>query len=94
MCYYLIYSCLVKDQFPDGNVCRSVAKDVLKYLDEQFSFQVVAVAARALENAEKFAKEFDIPRAYGSYKELIDDPDIGECGLEKCYFLMFILKTY
>lgn len=38
--------------------------------------QVVAVAARDLSRAEEFAKRFDIPKAYSSYLELAQDPDI------------------
>ncbi|TWW67463.1 trans-1,2-dihydrobenzene-1,2-diol dehydrogenase [Takifugu flavidus] len=38
--------------------------------------QVVAVAARKLEDAQEFAKRHNIPRAYGSYEELARDPDI------------------
>eukprot|EP00058_Branchiostoma_floridae_P014460 XP_002599948.1 hypothetical protein BRAFLDRAFT_212150 [Branchiostoma floridae] len=38
--------------------------------------QVVAVAARSLESAQKFAKTHDIQRAYGSYAELAAQDDI------------------
>ncbi|KAL6113394.1 dhdh [Pungitius sinensis] len=38
--------------------------------------QVVAVAARKLEDAQDFAKKHGISRAYGSYEELARDPDI------------------
>uniref|UniRef100_A0A671VNL1 Trans-1,2-dihydrobenzene-1,2-diol dehydrogenase n=1 Tax=Sparus aurata TaxID=8175 RepID=A0A671VNL1_SPAAU len=38
--------------------------------------QVVAVAARKLENAQEFAKKHSIPRAYGGYEALARDPDI------------------
>jgi predicted dehydrogenase len=38
--------------------------------------QVMAVASRMKSRAEAFADEFSIPRRYGSYDELIDDPDI------------------
>ncbi|XP_045887831.1 trans-1,2-dihydrobenzene-1,2-diol dehydrogenase isoform X2 [Micropterus dolomieu] len=38
--------------------------------------QVVAVAARNLEDAQGFAKKHSILRAYGSYEELARDPDI------------------
>ncbi|KAM4593945.1 trans-1,2-dihydrobenzene-1,2-diol dehydrogenase-like [Odontesthes bonariensis] len=38
--------------------------------------QVVAVAARKLEDAQEFAKKHSISRAYGSYEELARDPDI------------------
>ncbi|KAG9348715.1 hypothetical protein JZ751_029032 [Albula glossodonta] len=38
--------------------------------------QVVAVAARDLQHAQEFAQKHNIPRAYGSYQELSDDPEI------------------
>jgi predicted dehydrogenase len=38
--------------------------------------QVVAIASRDIAKARAAAKRLDIPRAYGSYQELIDDPDI------------------
>ncbi len=37
---------------------------------------VVAVAASTLENARKKAAEYGVPKAYGSYEQLIADPDI------------------
>ncbi|XP_016374040.1 trans-1,2-dihydrobenzene-1,2-diol dehydrogenase-like [Sinocyclocheilus rhinocerous] len=44
-------------------------------ISHDFSF-IVAVAARSLESAEKFAKTHGIPKAYGSYQELVKDPNI------------------
>ena len=38
--------------------------------------QVIAVAARKLEDAEKFASRHGIDRAYGDYAALASDPDI------------------
>ncbi|XP_029978845.1 trans-1,2-dihydrobenzene-1,2-diol dehydrogenase [Sphaeramia orbicularis] len=38
--------------------------------------QVVAVAARKLEDAQAFAKKHSISRAYGSYEELARDQDL------------------
>ncbi|XP_053184133.1 trans-1,2-dihydrobenzene-1,2-diol dehydrogenase-like [Scomber japonicus] len=38
--------------------------------------KIVAVAARDLQHAQEFAKKHNIPRAYGSYEELAQDPDI------------------
>ncbi|MEO0897073.1 MAG: Gfo/Idh/MocA family oxidoreductase [Bacteroidota bacterium] len=35
-----------------------------------------AVASRSVEKAESFAKEFNIPTAYGSYEEICKDPEI------------------
>ncbi len=39
--------------------------------------KVIAVAARSLENAEKLAKVHNVPKSYGSYEELVKDPEIG-----------------
>ena len=38
--------------------------------------RVVAIASRSLEKAENAATRHDIARAYGSYEELLDDPDV------------------
>jgi D-xylose 1-dehydrogenase (NADP+, D-xylono-1,5-lactone-forming) len=38
--------------------------------------QLHAVASRDLERARAFATEFEIPRAYGSYTELLADQDV------------------
>ncbi|MFD5574121.1 Gfo/Idh/MocA family protein [Streptomyces cadmiisoli] len=37
---------------------------------------VVAVGSRSQDSAQAFADRFAIPRAYGSWQELADDPDI------------------
>ena len=37
---------------------------------------VVAIASRDLAKAKLAADRLGIPRAYGSYQELIDDPDV------------------
>ncbi|WP_137286689.1 Gfo/Idh/MocA family protein [Halorussus salinisoli] len=38
--------------------------------------EVLAVASRDGDSAEAFAEQFDIPRAYGSYDELLTDGDL------------------
>ena len=38
--------------------------------------EVYAVGSRSQETADSFAKKWNIPRAYGSYSELIADPDV------------------
>nr|XP_060620986.1 trans-1,2-dihydrobenzene-1,2-diol dehydrogenase-like [Anolis sagrei ordinatus] len=38
--------------------------------------QVVAIASQDLSRAQKYAKIHGIPKAYGSYKELAEDPDV------------------
>lgn len=37
---------------------------------------VYAIASRSLEKAEAFAKTWNIPKAYGSYEELVADKDV------------------
>jgi predicted dehydrogenase len=38
--------------------------------------QAAAVASRSIDRAEAFAAEHGIARAHGSYRDLIDDPDV------------------
>jgi predicted dehydrogenase len=38
--------------------------------------ELVAIASRDLARARTVAAEFDIPRAYGSYEELLADPEV------------------
>ncbi len=38
--------------------------------------EIAAVASRSLEKAQKYAADMRIPKAYGSYEELLADPDI------------------
>ena len=38
--------------------------------------EVVAIASRSADKSRAFAKETDIPKAYGSYEELLADPEV------------------
>ncbi|WWD10500.1 hypothetical protein V865_008636 [Kwoniella europaea PYCC6329] len=38
--------------------------------------KIVAVASRDISDAQKAAKQFHIPKAYGSYEELLADPEV------------------
>ena len=38
--------------------------------------ELVAVASREQRRAEEYAKTWEIPRAYGSYESLLEDPDV------------------
>ena len=38
--------------------------------------EIVAIASRDRSNAEEAARKFGIPRAYGSYEELLADPEV------------------
>lgn len=40
--------------------------------------KIIAIAARSAEKAQEFAKTFNIPKAYGGYKSLAEDKDIGK----------------
>lgn len=51
-------------------------KRVVPAIQESGNGQVEAVASREVGKARAFAAELNIPKAYGSYEELIDDPNI------------------
>ena len=55
-----------------GHIAHSMARTIQAVDEAEF----YAVASRTTEAAREFAKEFDIPVAYGSYDELINDPEI------------------
>ena len=38
--------------------------------------ELFAVGSRSLESAQRLAEEFDIPHRYGSYVELVSDPEV------------------
>ena len=38
--------------------------------------EAVAVASRSIDRAKAFAAEHDIARAHGSYRDILDDPDV------------------
>ncbi len=55
-----------------GNIAEKVA-DTLNRLD---SFEPYAIASRDINKAKDFADKYNVKKAYGSYEELIADPDI------------------
>ena len=54
----------------------AIASDWIKSLQDVPGASVVAVAARDKERASAYANAHGIPTAYGSYKELCDDPNV------------------
>lgn len=38
--------------------------------------QLAAIGSRSLKTAQQFAAALDVPKAYGSYEDLVSDPDI------------------
>lgn len=57
-----------------GNISHDFQTALTTLSEEEH--RVVAVAARDLNRAQDFAKRFNIPKAYGSYLELAQDPQI------------------
>src|ERR1700739_591730 len=51
-------------------------KKVIPGMQQGHLTSIDAIASRSLEQAQKAAAELGIPRAYGSYEELLVDPDI------------------
>lgn len=57
--------------------------------------EVVAIASRTVERAKSVAAKFGIPRAHGSYPELLDDPDV-DCvyiGLPNSMHVEWAVRT-
>ncbi|SJM64339.1 Gfo/Idh/MocA family protein [Gulosibacter sp. 10] len=55
-----------------GHIARRFAEEVPAYS----SSRVEAIAARDLDRARAFAQEHGAPRAYGGYRELLEDPEV------------------
>lgn len=56
--------------------CGTIAKAFADAVNATETSQLVAVAARDLTRAQAFGKEYGAARAYGSYEELIADPEV------------------
>ncbi len=55
-----------------GNIAHQFAKDLALVPDAELS----AVGSRTIAKAQSFAKQYGAKRAYGSYDELVADPDL------------------
>jgi predicted dehydrogenase len=53
-----------------------ISQQIAKAIAESEGNQVLAIASRDLNRAESFAKEFNIPRAYGDQEALLNDKEI------------------
>ncbi|GGH85289.1 putative dehydrogenase [Pullulanibacillus pueri] len=51
-------------------------RSVIPGIQQSETGEVTAIASRTLEKAQQTAKELNIPTAYGSYEELLEDPNI------------------
>src|ERR1700730_18536574 len=58
------------------SVANIAVKKVLPAMQRGEWCQIAAIASSDLEKAERAAKELGIAKAYGSYEQLLDDPEI------------------
>ena len=60
-----------------GNIARKMARTaVLLSAAGNRDVTLFGVASRSLERAEAFAREFGAARVYGSYEEMLSDPEV------------------
>jgi predicted dehydrogenase len=57
-------------------VARIATVKVIPAMLESAHCEMVGIASRSREKAEAAARELGIPKAYGSYDEMLDDPEI------------------
>ena len=43
---------------------------------QAYNCELYAIAGRSIDKAEQFKEKFGFEKAYGSYKELLDDPEV------------------
>jgi predicted dehydrogenase len=55
---------------------KIAVKQVIPAMQKGMYCEIIAIASRNLSRAQKIALELTILKAYGSYQELLDDPDI------------------
>ena len=53
-----------------------IANRLLQDAGRAANFSVVAAGSRSIERAQEFALRHGIPRAYGSYEEMLSDPEV------------------
>ncbi|EMF0171786.1 Gfo/Idh/MocA family protein [Enterococcus hirae] len=53
----------------------NIAHEFAEHFDQETS-QLAAVASRTIDKAEAFAQRYHIPKAYGSYQEMLNDQEI------------------
>ena len=56
--------------------CGKIARKFVQDLSLLENAHLYAAASRNLDNAKQFANDFGFEKAYGSYKEMVEDPDV------------------
>ena len=65
-----------------GGIADSMARTVTEMINrakaagEDLPLEKCAVASRSLEKAQAFAEKWGFEKAYGSYEELVKDPEV------------------
>ena len=59
-----------------GHIATKMAKAVKALETRNMGVECYAVASRTLDKAKKFADDYGFGRAYGSYEELANDPQV------------------
>ena len=60
-----------------GRIAQTMAQTILKMNEAgENRVKLYAVAARDLSRAKKFAQDFSVEKAYGSYEEMLSDKDL------------------
>jgi predicted dehydrogenase len=68
----------MKDKVRWGILSTAMINDVvIEAIGDSKRSELVGVASRSGERAKAYARERGIPKAYGSYEALLDDPDIS-----------------
>ena len=76
-----------------GRICHDFVTAVQTY--PETDHKIVAIGARSLDSAQKFATEHNIPKAYGGYEGLAKDKNVGK-SLDYCesYFFNILLLRH
>lgn len=74
-----------------GFIARRFANDLIRLPDAE----IYAVASRSQEKADAFGAEFGASKCYGSYEDLVDDPDVDVAyiGTPHTYHLAHTLMS-
>lgn len=57
--------------------CGNIAGTMAESISKMEGIRVAACASRTLEKAELFAEKHSVPKAYGTYEEMLEDRDVG-----------------
>lgn len=59
-----------------GNIAKKFANTVNQMKENGEPQEVIACGSRSLEKAKEFAAAYEIPKAYGSYEEMLADSEV------------------